>query len=155
MREFRNSMLWRRLKIFQKFWFLFLGISVFDWKHRLSRLTNTDYSARPRASPFGRNQKIKERLLRIRRMFFASAFLFAASFSCEGGEKRTTAKNKRPKVPFWKKSHNILRINRLQLTVLKTRIKNKKLTDCSTDFSGSCNCEEPFGYPFGCAQGCG
>jgi len=28
-------------------------------------------------------------------MFFASAFLFAASVSCEGGEKRTTAKNKK------------------------------------------------------------
>jgi len=60
----------------------------------------TDFTARPWASAFGRNQKIKERLLRIRRMFFASAFLFAASVSCEGGEKRTTAKNKRPKVPF-------------------------------------------------------
>jgi hypothetical protein len=33
-------------------------------------------------------------------LFFAFAFLFAASVSCEGGEKRTTAKNKRPKVPF-------------------------------------------------------
>ena len=31
-------------------------------------------------------------------LFFAFAFLFAASVSCEGGEKRTTAKNKRPKV---------------------------------------------------------
>ncbi|MEK0338011.1 MAG: hypothetical protein QQN41_11315 [Nitrosopumilus sp.] len=60
----------------------------------------TESTARPWASPFGRNQKIKERLLRIRRMFFASAFLFAASVSCEGGKKRTTAKNKRPKVPF-------------------------------------------------------
>jgi hypothetical protein len=60
----------------------------------------TESTARPRASPFGRNQKIKERLLRIRRMFFASAFLFTASVSCEGGEKRTTAKNKKPKVPF-------------------------------------------------------
>jgi len=38
--------------------------------------------------------------LQIRRMFFASAFLFTASFSCEGGEKRTTATNKSPKVPF-------------------------------------------------------
>jgi len=47
----------------------------------------------------GRNQKIEGRLLQIRRMFFASAFLFAASFSGEGGEKRTTAK-KKPKVPF-------------------------------------------------------
>jgi len=33
-------------------------------------------------------------------LFFAFAFLFTASVSCEGGEKRTTAKNKRPKVPF-------------------------------------------------------
>ena len=41
--------------------------------------------------------KIKDRLLQIRRMFFAFAFLFTASFSCEGGEKRTTAKNKRLK----------------------------------------------------------
>ena len=60
----------------------------------------TDFTSGPWASAFGRNQKIKERLLRIRRMFFASAFLFAASVSCEGGEKRTTAKNKRQKVPF-------------------------------------------------------
>jgi hypothetical protein len=30
---------------------------------------------------------------------FFFAFVFVASFSCEGGEKRTTAKNKRPKVP--------------------------------------------------------
>jgi len=33
-------------------------------------------------------------------LFFAFAFLFAALVSCEGGEKRTTAKNKRPRVPF-------------------------------------------------------
>jgi len=48
----------------------------------------------------GRNQKIKDQLLRIRRMFFASAFLFTASAFGEGGEKRTTAKNKSRKVPF-------------------------------------------------------
>ncbi len=61
--------------------------------------------ARPRASPFGRNQKIKDRLLRIRRpdlSGFAFAFLFAASVSCEGGEKRTTAKNKSQKFFFEK-----------------------------------------------------
>jgi len=33
-------------------------------------------------------------------LFIAFAFLFTASVSCEGGEKRITAKNKRPKVPF-------------------------------------------------------
>jgi hypothetical protein len=33
-------------------------------------------------------------------MLSAFAFLFAASSSCEGGEKRTTAKNKKPKVLF-------------------------------------------------------
>jgi len=33
-------------------------------------------------------------------LFFASAFLFTASAFGEGGEKRTTAKNKRQKVPF-------------------------------------------------------
>jgi len=33
-------------------------------------------------------------------LFFAFAFLFTASVSCEGGEKRTAAKNKRPKVPL-------------------------------------------------------
>jgi len=32
-------------------------------------------------------------------LFFAFAFLFVASFSREGGEKRTTAKNNRPKLP--------------------------------------------------------
>jgi hypothetical protein len=32
-------------------------------------------------------------------MFFAFAFLFTASAFGEGGEKRTTAKNKKPKVP--------------------------------------------------------
>jgi hypothetical protein len=33
-------------------------------------------------------------------MFFSSAFLFAASAFGEGGERRTTAKNKSPKVHF-------------------------------------------------------
>jgi hypothetical protein len=42
----------------------------------------------------GRNQKIKDRLLQIRQMFFASAFLFAASTFDEGGEKQ------KPKVHF-------------------------------------------------------
>ena len=58
-------------------------------------------------------------------LFFAFAFLFAASSSCEGGEKRTTAKNKAPKVLFGKKSHNILKINRLHLTVLKNTHKKQ------------------------------
>jgi hypothetical protein len=50
----------------------------------------------------GRNQKIKDRLLQIRRMFFASAFLLAASAFSEGGEKRATAKNKSRKFIFEK-----------------------------------------------------
>jgi hypothetical protein len=33
-------------------------------------------------------------------LFFASAFLFTASSSCEGGEKRTTAKNKIQQFPL-------------------------------------------------------
>jgi len=33
-------------------------------------------------------------------LFFASAFLFTASAFGEGGEKRTTAKNKSPTGPF-------------------------------------------------------
>ncbi|MBL7153145.1 MAG: hypothetical protein ISS79_05475 [Phycisphaerae bacterium] len=45
--------------------------------------------------------KGEDRLLRIRRMFFAFAFLFAASPSCEGGEKRTTAKNSEPNIRYW------------------------------------------------------
>jgi len=36
-------------------------------------------------------------------MFFASAFLFTASAFGEGGEKRTTAKNKSRKFLFEKK----------------------------------------------------
>jgi len=75
----------------------------------------------------GRNQKIEGRLLQIRRMFFASAFLFTASAFGEGGEKRTTAKNKKPKVPFSKKSHKILLISRLQLAVLKITHKKQEI----------------------------
>jgi hypothetical protein len=33
-------------------------------------------------------------------LFFALAFLFTASVSCEGGEKRTTAKNKGPDLRY-------------------------------------------------------
>jgi len=51
----------------------------------------------------GRNQKIEGRLSQIRRMFFASAFLFTASAFGEGGEKRTTAKNKSRKFLFEKR----------------------------------------------------
>jgi len=60
-------------------------------------------------------------------LFFASAFLFAALVSCEGGEKRTTAKNKRPKVPFYKKYHNTLKTNRLQFAILKNTHKKQEV----------------------------
>jgi len=60
-------------------------------------------------------------------LFFAFAFLFTASVSCEGGEKRTTAKNKRPKIPFLKKSHKILQTNRLQLAVSKNTHKKQEV----------------------------
>jgi hypothetical protein len=43
-----------------------------------------------------RNQKVKVGSCESGELFFTCAFLFAASVSCEGGEKRTTAKNKRP-----------------------------------------------------------
>jgi hypothetical protein len=36
-------------------------------------------------------------------LFFTCAFLLAASSSCEGGEKRTTAKNKNPELPSGQK----------------------------------------------------
>jgi len=64
--------------------------------------SDTDQHGAASGFALGRNQKIEGRLLQIRRMFFASAFLFSASFSCEGGEKRTTAKNKSPKFLFEK-----------------------------------------------------
>jgi hypothetical protein len=56
--------------------------------------------ARPRASPLAATKGLKVGSCESGELFFASAFLFTASFSCEGSEKRTTAKNKRPKVPF-------------------------------------------------------
>jgi len=58
-------------------------------------------------------------------MFFASAFLFTASAFGEGVEKRTTAKNKRPKVPFAKKPHNLLYILILQQATIKNTHKKQ------------------------------
>jgi len=45
-------------------------------------------------------KRLKVGSCRSGELFFASAFLFTASAFGEGGEKRTTAKNKRQKVPF-------------------------------------------------------
>jgi hypothetical protein len=61
------------------------------------RFSHREHRGHSAASGFalGRNQNIKDRLLQIRRMFFAFAFLFAASAFGEGGEKRTTAKNRK------------------------------------------------------------
>jgi hypothetical protein len=50
--------------------------------------------------PSAATKKLKRGSCESGELFFAFAFLFVASFSGEGGEKRTTAKNKRPKVPF-------------------------------------------------------
>jgi len=50
--------------------------------------------------PLAATKKIKIGSCESGELFFAFAFLFAAWPSCEGGEKRTTAKNKRPKVLF-------------------------------------------------------
>ena len=59
---------------------------------------NSDYDFVLRVNwatrPLSRSKQ-KETLLKH---FFAFAFLFATSVSYEDGEKRTTAKNKRPKV---------------------------------------------------------
>jgi hypothetical protein len=66
-------------------------------KHAATAKNEEDRKHHSAASGFalGRNQNIKDRLLQIRRMFFAFAFLFAASAFGEGGEKRTTAKNRK------------------------------------------------------------
>jgi len=57
-------------------------------------------SHRGHIAAFGRNQKkIKFGSCESGELFFASAFLFAASPSYEGGEKRTTAKNKETQYP--------------------------------------------------------
>jgi len=55
--------------------------------------------ARPRASALGATKKFKVGSCKSGELFFAFAFLFVASFTREGGEKRTTAKNNRPKLP--------------------------------------------------------
>ena len=56
--------------------------------------------ARPRASPLAATKRLKVGSCGSGELFFAFAFLFTASISCEGGEKRTTAKNKRLIVPL-------------------------------------------------------
>jgi len=50
--------------------------------------------------PLAATKGLKDRLSRIRRMFFTFAFLFAAWPSYEGGEKQTTAKNKGPDLRY-------------------------------------------------------
>jgi hypothetical protein len=56
-------------------------------------------------------------------LFFASAFLFAASPSCEGGEKRTTAKNKKAEANFGqKKVRSAPTANSSQVTTQKTTL---------------------------------
>ena len=68
-----------------------------------SILLDMDLPSAASGFALGRNQKIEGRLSQIRRMFFASAFLFTASAFGEGGEKRTTAKNKSRKFLFEKR----------------------------------------------------
>jgi len=83
---------------YHRFWSNFRSYFTYFISHRGHRGPSA-------ASGFalGRNQKIEGRLLQIRRMFFASAFLFTASAFGEGGEKRTTAKNKSRKFLFEKR----------------------------------------------------
>jgi hypothetical protein len=69
-------------------------------------------------------------------MFFAFAFLFTASVSCEGGEKRTTAKNKSRKFLFEKSLIRYYKQIGYSRPFQKTRTKNKKLKDCITDEHG-------------------
>ncbi|MHC4676639.1 MAG: hypothetical protein ACYTBZ_29495, partial [Planctomycetota bacterium] len=54
-------------------------------------------------------------------LLFASAFLFAASPSCEGGEKRTTAKNKYPQLLSAKRLRNMFTANQMQVVAQKQR----------------------------------
>jgi len=77
--------------------------------------------------PSAATKNLKDGSCEAGELFFAFAFLFVASFSREGGEKRTTAKNNRPEVPFSEKTHNILKTNRLSLTVLKNTHKKQEV----------------------------
>jgi len=61
------------------------------------KLTTNDPSAASLRS--AATKKFKVGSCKSGELFFAFAFLFVASFSREGGEKRTTAKNNRPKLP--------------------------------------------------------
>jgi hypothetical protein len=45
--------------------------------------------------PLAATKRLKGGSCESGELFFAYAFLFAASVSCEGGEKRTTVKNKK------------------------------------------------------------
>jgi len=66
-------------------------------------------------------------------MFFAFAFLFTASVPCEGGEKRTTAKNKSRKFLFEKNPIKHYKKMGYSWPLQKTRTKNNVLKDCITD----------------------
>jgi RNA polymerase sigma factor (TIGR02999 family) len=71
---------------------------------------------------------MKGRLLRIRRIVFRLRLSFPRLSFLRRRRKADYGENQKPKVPFRKKPHNTLHINRLQLTASK----NKKLADSST-----------------------
>jgi len=60
----------------------------------------TENLARPRASPLAATKRLKVGSYRSGECFSPSPFFSPPQLFREGGEKRTTAKNKRPKVPF-------------------------------------------------------
>jgi len=68
---------------------------------RVEALAQLSIYRRDRSAAFGRNQKVKIGSCESGELFFASAFLFAAWPSYEGGEKRTTAKNSEPNIRYW------------------------------------------------------
>jgi len=65
--------------------------------------------------------------LRIRRIVFRPRLSFHRLSFGEGGEKRTTAKNKRPKGVPSEEAHNIRTIKRLQTQCQKNTHKKQEV----------------------------
>jgi len=88
---------------------------------------STEDPARPWASPIGRNQKIKDRLLRIRRIVFRLRLSFRRLSFLRRRRKADYGEKQKAKSSFLKKPHKILQINRLQLTVSKNTHKKQEV----------------------------
>jgi hypothetical protein len=77
-----------------------LGLFL-ELDHQNQASAASGFARRPRP------KKIKVGSCESGELFLAFAFLFAASSSCESGEKRTTAEIKGPEVPFGQKTLQI------------------------------------------------